>query len=149
MRKYSKAFLVSAAVLVFFGAISAAAPTSLPAPQQPNEKELIDRFNHILNEKLGAKNVSVSEDAAKDLQEIVETSAKQVVEKQQFSNLDQADRNLKTFAKRLLKNAERLEGKRQITPWTIDRTLNGVFISPPHSIVGQRVGGLCPLFPLC
>ena len=153
MRMIRRTLIIAASLtcvlMLVFSAISASVTTSLPEQQQPNEKELVDRFNHILNEKLGAKNVSVSEDAAKDIQKIVEASARQMVERQQFSNLDQADRNFKTFAKALIRHGERSNGKRQITPWTIDRTLNGVFISPPNSLYGQRVGGLCPLFPVC
>ncbi len=149
-RKNHHTVFLSVVMLMIFTAAQGFAIRSPRTRQRPEKDELVERFNKILAEKLKAKHVSVSEDAAKDLDKIVENAAKQIIEKQQFNKLDEADKNFKEFAKALVARGKQpFVSEIEITPKTIDEVLNGRLNPFATDPTQKRTGGLCPLFPIC
>lgn len=123
---------------------------SVPAlAQQPTKDELEQRFKTILTRKFEDHNIVLTADAQQEVDQIVNRAAAQITDTNQFDKLKRADKSFKKFADRLKDRSSKSNGSRQVTSETIDRALNGINISPPNSIHSQRVGGLCPLFPIC
>jgi hypothetical protein len=149
MKKEHRTSLIWAVTLVLFIIGQGSAMMTPRAVQEPTEKELTKRFDKILAEKLSdKKKVSVSDDAAKELDKIVEKAAQQIVEKQEFGKLGEADKNLNEFAAALTQR-QPFSDKVEVTTKTIDEVLNGKFNPFASDPTQRRTKGLCPLFPIC
>jgi len=147
MTKVYRVSLVCAAVFVLI--TSGRSAIMLPAVvQEPTEKELTKRFDKILAEKLSDKKVSVTDDAKKELDKIVQKAAQRIVEKNELGKLNEADKNFKALAAALTRKQPFIDNV-EVTPKTIDEVLNGK-LNPFASDPTQRLSkGLCPLFPIC
>lgn len=119
-------------------------PSSSQAVQKFTEAELTEKFNKILDEKLSANNICITLRAARQLDELMREGAAEIVQKNQFDLVPEAEKNIRTFADTLLTKGTKHTGQIKITEATVFQTLHGV--PNPHFAL---FGGLCPLFPIC
>lgn len=122
------------------------------APKEPqqklNEKQLEDRFNEILAKEFDSEDVSLSFEAARQLDSLVRNAATEIIMDDELEKLPLADKDFNQFAIALRTRAKIPFGETKITPKVIDEVLNGK-PNPIASDPTHRTKGLCPLFPIC
>lgn len=123
---------------------------SLNTNAQISEAELTTRFNAILDAELSGENVCVTISAARELNTLMATSARKIVNERAFDRVAEAEANVRKFAKVLLKNGTQ-SGHTRITT-EILASIISTTTEPPES-TGGGVGDVrnlfCPLFPIC
>ena len=112
-----------------------------PVPQV-SEADLADRFNKVLDKELSGANVCVAPSAARKLADVMKAAAAKIVQAKAFARAEEADKNIRAFAGRLLEAGPDSSGRVRITPEDVDLVLGRVPVDPSE-------GGLCPLFPIC
>jgi hypothetical protein len=123
--------------------------SSRPITQQVSqlsEAELTERFNKTLDKELSGANVCVATSAARKLAELMKTSATKIVQAKALGRVGEAEKNIQTFAERLIEDGTEAPGRIRITLDGIERTLSG---KPPIRVDPSEGDDLCPLFPIC
>jgi hypothetical protein len=77
-------------------------PLSSKEGQKFTERELLERFNGILDEKLSADNICVSVAAAHQLDDLMRKGAEEIINTNSFDRLPEAEKNIQRFADELL-----------------------------------------------
>jgi hypothetical protein len=141
IRKSQSISLVGVVILTVFTSAQVFATRSPRVSQHPSEEELVERFNKILADVFRAENVTVEDDAAKRLDEVVRQAAKQIFSEKEFGRLEEADENFRKFAAALTKRAKTTSKgtTTRITLAIVDGALRR----------SHTRGSLCPLFPIC
>jgi hypothetical protein len=115
-------------------------PQSLTV-QTFSAEDLTARFDKILGESLGAQGACLSYRAVRELQDLARRAALNIVQEKRFSELPQADVNLRLFARALVDEAKDSAVGPRISPETISRVLRRSSNANPN--------GVCPMFPIC
>ncbi|HEV7747722.1 MAG TPA: hypothetical protein VGO56_22170 [Pyrinomonadaceae bacterium] len=158
-KKIANFILILTAAILLPHAIHAQVPASKQPRMNLSAEQLEDRFNQILAENLEADQVFLSFGAVRALDTIVKNAAKEFIKNNKVDDLPAADTGFKRFAAALIKHGRSSEiglptlnpgddmSESKITNKTIDEVLNGKL--NPLASDPQRIGGLCPLFPIC